>query len=99
MIAISSTPLYWINNPSVDTVGLRRDSVYPLLAIQGVGISIVLNNATSCISDVIGSDTSNSAFVIGIYSFAGYVFAGVVLKVIMDSYIESPDGLKFIICI
>jgi len=36
--------------------------------IQGIGLAILLNTATSIISDVIGSDDSSSAFVYGVYS-------------------------------
>ena len=36
--------------------------------IQGIGLAILLNTATSIISDVIGSDDASSAFVYGVYS-------------------------------
>jgi len=37
-------------------------------SIQGVGLAILLNTATSIISDVIGNDGKSSAFVYGVYS-------------------------------
>ena len=42
--------------------------VYIAVSIQGVGLSIMLNIATSLISDVIGDDDNSSAFVYGAYS-------------------------------
>lgn len=45
-----------------------RNLVYPLAALQGCGIAIMLNTSTSLISDVIGKDNTSSAFVYGIYS-------------------------------
>lgn len=42
--------------------------VYIAASAQGIGLSIMLNIATSLISDVIGNDDSSSAFVYGTYS-------------------------------
>lgn len=87
LIALSGAPMYFINNPNVNDEGINRNIVYPLVAIQGIGISIVLNVATSCISDVLGHDTKNSSFVVGIYSIAEKILNGVSLKIIFDNFI------------
>ena len=50
--------------------------MYPVAAIQGVGIAMMLNTSTSLISDVIGSDSEASAFVYGIYSFVDKIVNG-----------------------
>ena len=63
IIIVTSIPLVYL--PSE---GINRLMVYPLVAIQGVGLAIMLNTATSLISDVIGSDAESSAFVYGVYS-------------------------------
>ena len=60
---MSSIPLYFLSD--LDPI---RNTVYPLVATQGIGIAILLNTATSLISDVIGDDAENSAFVYGVYS-------------------------------
>jgi Na+/melibiose symporter-like transporter len=48
-------------------------------SIQGVGLAIMLNTATSLISDVIGKDEQSSAFVYGAYSFLDKLSNGVIL--------------------
>lgn len=63
IIILTSVPLIFLTeNPST------RWLIYPLAAIQGVGLAIMLNTATSLISDVIGNDSESSAFVYGCYS-------------------------------
>ena len=42
--------------------------VYIAASFQGIGLAIMLNIATSLISDVIGDDDTSSAFVYGTYS-------------------------------
>ena len=51
LITISSAPLYFLSNNEY------RNLVYPLSAIQGVGMAIMMNTATSLISDLIGNDS------------------------------------------
>lgn len=57
----SSIPFYFMR-PSFSWL------VYVVVGFQGIGLAIMLNIATSLISDVIGNDDSSSAFVYGTYS-------------------------------
>jgi len=57
--------------------------VYPLAAVQGVGIAMMLNTSTSLISDVVGSDSESSAFVYGIYSFTDKFANGFLLYILV----------------
>ena len=61
LVILSSIPFYFMK-PSFSWL------VYFVIGLQGVGLSIMLNIATSLISDVIGNDDSSSAFVYGAYS-------------------------------
>jgi Na+/melibiose symporter-like transporter len=60
--------------------------VYPISSIQGVGLAIMLNTATSLISDVIGKDAESSAFVYGAYSFFDKVANGVIIFLITSFF-------------
>jgi hypothetical protein len=51
IIVCSSMPLLFLDEDKG-----TRWLVYPLSAVQGVGLAILLNTATSLISDVIGKD-------------------------------------------
>jgi hypothetical protein len=60
-------------------------------------MAIMLNTATSLISDVIGNDSENSAFVYGCYSLFDKFANGALLFWIISSYSEGhPDVLKVI---
>ena len=63
LITIGSLPLVFLNSDE----GIRW-LVYPLAFVQGLGLIIMLNTSTSLISDVIGNDSANAAFVYGVYS-------------------------------
>ena len=67
--------------------------VYIVASAQGIGLSIMLNIATSLISDVIGDDDSSSAFVYGAYSLWDKFFSGFLLVFIGNSIIEDADWL------
>lgn len=71
-----------------------RVFVFPLAAFQGVGICILLNTATSCISDVIGADSENSAFVYGCFSFADKLVNGLLLVWIIAAFSKDPIALR-----
>ena len=91
LILVSSTPLYFLNSePSI------RWLVYPLAALQGVGIAIMLNTATSLISDVIGNDSENSAFVYGSYSLFDKFANGALLYYVIKEYSNDASALKFV---
>lgn len=79
VILATSVPQYWLNKDN-------RNWIYPLNAFQGIGIAIMLNTATSLISDVIGNDSENSAFVYGCYSLFDKFANGILLYWIVSSY-------------
>ena len=81
IIAATSIPLFFLNGK--DNI---RIYVYPLAAIQGVGLAIMLNTATSLISDVIGNDSENSAFVYGCYSLFDKFANGIILFWMLDQF-------------
>ena len=91
IIIVSSAPLAFLNDDET-----WRNLVYPLSALQGIGMAIMLNTATSLISDVIGNDAENSAFVYGCYSLFDKFANGGLLFWIIDSYSDNGDALKYI---
>ena len=92
IIVITSAPLFFLtDNPSI------RWLVYPLAGFQGIGLAIMLNTATSLISDVIGTDTANSAFVYGCYSFFDKIANGLLLLNMIASFSDDADALKYIL--
>jgi len=93
IISVSSIPLAFLENNG------GRYVVYPLAAFQGVGIAIMMNTATSLISDVIGNDSENSAFVYGCYSLFDKFANGALLYWMIASYADDPYALKYIISI
>ena len=94
VIVISSFPLLFLSDNEYNWL------VYPLSAIQGVGMAIMLNTATSLISDVIGNDSENSAFVYGCYSLFDKFANGILLFWIIAAYSENnPEALKIIMAI
>lgn len=70
--------------------------VYIAASVQGVGLSILLNIATSLISDVIGDDDGSSAFVYGAYSLCDKFFSGAILVLIGNSVLEDKDWLPYL---
>jgi len=60
--------------------------VYVCQAILGVGLAIMLNTATSLISDVIGNSDGAGAFVYGAYSLFDKVANGILLYWITVSF-------------
>ena len=92
IISLGSLPYVFLNSdPDV------RWMVYLLSSIQGVGLAIMLNTATSLISDVIGKDAESSAFVYGAYSFFDKVANGIIIFIITSKYNTSPTALRWII--
>lgn len=73
--------------------------VYYFAAVQGVGHLIMLNTATVLISDVIGDDTEQSAFVYGVYSFLDKLANGLILFYIVQNYSSDPFMLKWIMAL
>lgn len=92
IISLGSLPYIFLDsNPDV------RWLVYVLSSIQGVGLAIMLNTATSLISDVIGKDADSSAFVYGSYSFFDKVANGVIIFIITSKYNTEANALRWII--
>ena len=91
-IFVTSVPLYFLSD-----IAPGRNMVYPLVASQGIGLAIILNTATSIISDIIGQDAENSAFVYGVYSLFDKFANGFLLYYIVANYTEDPLDLRYII--
>ena len=77
LIISASIPMVFLDEDS-------RVAIYPLAAFQNIGLTIMLNTATSLISDVIGTDSKNSAFVYGCYSLLDKFANGAMLFVVID---------------
>ena len=92
LICISSLPLAFLTHD-------LRNYVYILAGIQGVGLIIMLNTATSLISDVIGDDTEESAFVYGVYSFFDKFANGFILFYIVENYNRDETALKWVMAL
>lgn len=92
LITIGSFPLAFLDGePSV------RWLVYPLAFIQGLGLIIMLNTSTSLISDVVGNDAENAAFVYGVYSFFDKAANAGILFWIVGAFSKNhPTELKWI---
>ena len=91
IIFLTSLPLMFLTaNPNI------RGLVYPLAFFQGIGLSIMLNTATSLISDVIGNDLKSSAFVYGCYSLFDKFANGGILFVIIERYSKNETALKYV---
>jgi len=93
VVAGGSIPMMFLSYTKPGSLWL----IYPLAAIQGVGIAIQLNTATSLISDVIGSDNTSSAFVYGAYGFFDRVSNGIVLTILVAKFDSSPNALAYIL--
>jgi len=93
-LVITSAPLAFLNYDN-------RYWVYPLAGFQGVGLSIMLNTATSMISDVIGNDSENSAFVYGCFSLFDKFANGIILLWMLAKYTNEGDSkqLKWIMAL
>lgn len=91
---IGFTPLAFLSDNES-----TRWLVYPLSVFQGIGLAIMLNTATSLISDVIGKDTANSAFVYGCYSLLDKFGNGALLYTMLALYSEDATALKLIMTI
>lgn len=94
--------IFLILTTSIPQAFLNKDNanwIYPLAAFQGIGIAIMLNTATSLISDVIGNDSKNAAFVYGCYSLFDKFANGILLYFMVASYSEDAEALKLIMAI
>mmetsp|Transcript_12861 Transcript_12861/g.19931 ORF Transcript_12861/g.19931 Transcript_12861/m.19931 type:complete len:275 (-) Transcript_12861:24-848(-) len=89
IIIVTSAPMGFLNKDS-------RIWIFPLAAFQGIGLAIMLNTATSLISDVIGNDSENSAFVYGSYSLFDKFANGIILLWMVNQYTENAKALRWI---
>eukprot|EP00350_Pseudokeronopsis_sp_OXSARD2_P000732 CAMPEP_0170544764 /NCGR_PEP_ID=MMETSP0211-20121228/3401_1 /TAXON_ID=311385 /ORGANISM="Pseudokeronopsis sp., Strain OXSARD2" /LENGTH=317 /DNA_ID=CAMNT_0010848491 /DNA_START=561 /DNA_END=1514 /DNA_ORIENTATION=- len=95
VLTIGSVPFLFLDGNHKTTNWV----VYVASCVQGVGMAIMLNTATSLISDVIGNNEQSSAFVYGAYSFADKVANGILLFFITDLWLndEHSDAIKYIL--
>lgn len=92
IITLTSVPMGFLTPET-------RNWIYPLAAFQGIGLAIMLNTATSLISDVIGQDSANSAFVYGCYSLFDKFANGILLFWMVAQFNEDGESLKIIIAV
>lgn len=59
----------------------------------------MLNTATSLISDVIGNDSANAAFVYGVYSLFDKLANGFLLFFLVKDYNADATALKWIMAV
>lgn len=59
----------------------------------------MLNTGTSLISDVIGKDSSSSAFVYGVYSFLDKMANGFILWILVRDFQKDAHALRFILAL
>ena len=59
----------------------------------------MMNTATSLISDVIGSDAENSAFVYGCYSLADKFSNGALLYIMIAKFDKDEVALRWILVV
>ncbi len=92
IIIVTSAPMAFLCEEN-------RGWIYPLAAFQGIGLAIMLNTATSLISDVIGNDSENSAFVYGSYSLFDKFANGLILLWMVNQFTENEKALKWIMSV
>jgi len=68
--------------------------IYIWVPVQGIGLAIGLNVASSLISDMLGRNNRNSAFVYGAYSLADKFASGLLLVLIGRTVIEEVHYLR-----
>ena len=69
------------------------------MAVQGVGIALMLNTGVSLISDVIGTDNKSAAFVYGVYSLLDKFSNGFLLWYLVRHYSKDVVALKYILSV
>ena len=87
LVIISSVPFLFIT-PQIHWV------VFLLVPIQGIGLAIGLNVASSLISDMLGRNNKNSAFVYGTYSLLDKFASGILLVIVGETVIENVHWLR-----
>ena len=95
LTVISSLPFVWLSE-APEQVNV---AVYPCVAVQGVGIALMLNTGVSLISDVIGTDNKSAAFVYGVYSLLDKFANGFLLWWLVRNYSKDVTALKYILAV
>lgn len=90
--SVSSIPMAFLNQNS-------QNAVYPLAALQGIAIALMLNTGTSLISDMIGQDTANSSVVYGFYSLFDKALNGVIVFFFVEAYSDNELALRYIMSV
>merc|ERR1712161_93530 len=76
-----------------------QNVIYPLAALQGIAIAIMLNTGTSMISDMIDQDTANSSVVYGFYSLFEKIANGVIVFFLVSAYSKNEGALRLIMSV
>jgi len=87
LVMISSVPFLFVT-PHMHWV------IYLLVPVQGIGLAIGLNVASSLISDMLGRNNRNSAFVYGTYSLWDKFASGILLVIVGETVIEDIHWLR-----
>lgn len=87
--AFSSVPLSFLGEST-------QNWAYPLIGVQGIGIAIMLNTATAMISDMIGQDADNSAFVYGSFGLFDKSANGILVFILVAVYSENVEAIRFL---
>lgn len=80
---IGCIPLLFLNDTRLKLL------VFPCAIFIGIGLALLLNTATSLISDVLGADVKSAAFVCGAYSLLDKFSNGFILYYIVSYYSED----------
>ena len=71
-------------------------AMYLIVPCQGIGLAIMLNIATSMISDMIGNNSKWVAFIYGTYSLFDKVMNGIILSIITSTVIQDSTWLRML---
>ena len=89
LVVISSIPFLFMQEST-------HWFVYLWVPVQGVGLAIGLNVSSSLISDMLGRNNKNSAFVYGSYSLLDKLGSGILLVCIGETVIERVIFLRWL---
>ena len=87
LVTISSIPFIFMQEST-------HWFIYVCVPIQGAGLAIGLNVSASLISDMLGRNNKNSAFVYGSYSLLDKFGSGLLLVLIGETVIENTAYLR-----
>ena len=90
LVVISSIPFLFMQEST-------HWFVYACVPVQGIGLAIGLNVSSSLISDMLGRNNKNSAFVYGSYSLLDKLGSGILLVCIGETVIEQTIYLRLLL--